>query len=222
MGPQQATAGDLQTARIEAHGHAVEMVVDPADHIGRKLAGGDFYERDLLEDARQRMRRGTVIDVGAHVGNHTVWFGAVCGARVVSLEPNPDSFALLVDNVRRNRIRGWLANVAVGSELAEGRVVSVNPLNTGMTVIAKGRGGVRIVTVDSLGARNVSLLKVDVEGSELEALEGAEETIKASRPLIYVEAASQDSKRGVDRFLRRFGYSRFGRFCATPTYGYAA
>src|SRR5262249_1084864 len=46
---------------------------------------------------------------------------------------------------------------------------------------------VRLMKIDSAGLERVDLIKMDVEGMELEALAGAVETIKAHKPVLYVE-----------------------------------
>ena len=42
---------------------------------------GTYYERDLLDAIRGRHLQGTFVDVGAHYGNHTVYFALECGAQ---------------------------------------------------------------------------------------------------------------------------------------------
>lgn len=212
----------MKTVSLEAHGVTVGMEVDPDDHIGRKLAAGRWYERDLLEDAKLRVRPGTAVDVGAHIGNHSVWFGAVCGLHVVSIEPNEESFEVLNRNVRRNGLDAWVMRAAAGAVGGSGTLVSHRRGNSGMTSVIAGVGPVRVVTIDSLDLHDVAVMKIDVEGAEMSALMGASDTIRRDKPLLYVEADSEARRGAVDDRLRRFGYACFGRFCRTPTYGYAA
>lgn len=222
MGPEHTAAGDLELVELEAHGHTVRMHVDPADHIGRTLSAGNFYERDLLDDVRSRARHGLAIDVGAHVGNHTLWFGVVCGMRVVAIEPNAESYARLVANARLNHMPLSAVRAAAGALAGRGRVASVREGNTGMTTIElDDNGDVSITAIDDLECRDVTVVKVDVEGAELEALVGALRTIEAFEPLIYVEAASAVRKAAVDELLAPLGYRCFGQFAKTPTFGYS-
>lgn len=222
MGPDHTTTGDLVQVVLEAHGREVRMLVDPEDHIGRQLAAGHFYERDLLEDMKARVAPGVAIDVGAHIGNHTVWMGAICGLEVVALEPNPASYELLVENVRANELGCWLINAAAGAMAGKGEITHTQEGNSGMTTVEPGEGRVDITTIDDLECKDVSVLKIDVENQELDVLVGALRTIEEHRPVVYVEASSRARRESVDDLLGRFGYQRFGVFAKTPTHGYAA
>jgi 23S rRNA G2069 N7-methylase RlmK/C1962 C5-methylase RlmI len=64
---------------------------------------GTFYELGMLEDMRGRLAPGDlVLDVGAHIGTHSVYLAALCACRVIAFEPHPEAFTALCENVRRN------------------------------------------------------------------------------------------------------------------------
>jgi len=198
-------------------------LADPDDHISRRIIRRqDWYERDLLEDIKTRVRRGTAVDVGAHIGNHTVWMAAACGLPVVALEPNPATRAQLERNVAVNGLTEQVRVIAVaaGHAPSRARVESADPGNTGMSrAVEDPDGEIDVVTIDSLGLVDVAVIKVDVEGAEMSILRGAEETIRRCRPVLYVEAV--DTLADVEAFLLPLGYVRFGRYAITPTYGFA-
>src|SRR5688572_21670039 len=76
------------------------------EHILRFVSKtGQFYEADLLEtlDEWIDVRHHYVIDVGANIGNHTLFFAAVMGARVIAIEPNPEALRYLKQNSLDNR-----------------------------------------------------------------------------------------------------------------------
>src|SRR5690625_1702857 len=76
---------------------------DPTDHIGAHYARGTWYEHALLRDAQQRVHGpGLAIDVGAHIGGHTMWFALAMGLDVIAIEPNPSSYARLTNTVAAN------------------------------------------------------------------------------------------------------------------------
>lgn len=207
-----------------AHGRRVLMDLDPDDLVSsRILRSGDYYERPLLEDARFRTPPGLVVDVGAHIGNHTLWFAAVMRRQVVALEPYEPSWQALCGHVGANGLwdRVSVHRAAAGAELMPCTVGAPKRGNTG-TACARPdpRGDVQMVPLDGLELRDVALLKVDVEGLGLDVLRGAAKLLARDRPLIYIEAATDTELAGIDAHLTERGYRRFGRFCSTPTYGY--
>jgi hypothetical protein len=75
--------------------------------------------------------------------------------------------------------------------------------------------------VESLGARqlaDVRLVKLDVEGMELDVLKGATALLANLAPDLVVEAATEGEHDALVRFLARFRYVEVGRYCRTPVY----
>lgn len=198
---------------------------DPEDHISRRiLRRRDWYEKDLLEDLRRRRPRGTAIDVGAHVGNHTLWMAAVCGLDVIAIEPNPVTGSQLIRNIQLNHLETKVRvfPVAAGAREGTARLESLNPANSGMTrAVEDAAGTVQMMTIDSLNLSDVGVIKIDVEGQELDILNGARQTIARCHPLLYIEADGEQARDRVGAFLEPFGYVCFGQYALTPTYGFS-
>jgi FkbM family methyltransferase len=223
--PAGRSAEGAPSARIE---------VDETDHIGRIISRGTWYEKDLLDDARHRVHGpGTAIDVGAHIGNHSLWFALAMGLSVVALEPNPATYTQLVRNVEANELTFpypdkpsvRCLNAAAGARHGWGRLTDpAIAHNSGTCAVVRegddveaGPDHISIVPLDRLLlADPVKLIKIDVEGSAAAVLVGGAELIAAHSPVIYAEgdrAALQDALPE--------GYRCFGRFAKTPTYGFA-
>lgn len=215
-------------------GHA-RIEVDETDHIGRIITRGTWYEKDLLDDARHRVTGpGTAIDVGAHIGNHALWFALAMGLNVIALEPNSDTFAQLVRNVEANElilpdpVRPYVRvlNVAAGAQPGWGRVTPPALAgNSGTCAVARERDTVQvdadhvpITTLDDLLLVDpVRLIKIDVEGSARDVLAGAQRILAEQGPVIYAEADPDE----LFDLLAPAGYRCFGRFAKTPTWGFA-
>lgn len=136
-----------------------------------------------------------IVDIGAHKGSHTEQFVAIGAQRVQCFEPIPflarDLRQKFMDKpVTINEVA--LSNTAGSAEftvntaaLAESglkeKIYSVE--STGKLEKIK----VKIETLDSYGFRDVSFVKLDCEGAEINALEGGVETIRRDRPLISTE-----------------------------------
>lgn len=198
------------------------LTAPESDHIQRIIATtGKPYELDLLRDIKLRLKpNSAVIDIGANIGNHTLFFAAACKAKVYSFEPNPELCTALRQSIALNNLDGnvKLHQVGIGAEEGEGNLVVIDPRNIGRSKMQSGRG-IAISRIDSFSfAEKITLVKVDVEGMELDVLRGAEATILRDKPLIYVEAGTRVEYDAVLEWLKARGYSYWDTYCKTPTH----
>ena len=149
------------------------------------LHGCYWAEREvepiLLDTARQSQ---VVFDVGAHMGYYTVQFAARTRGAVHSFEPNPRSFDCLQRNVALNAIENAsLNNIGVSSQAGRLTLRVPDTGNSGSASFSQQYAAdasdsvdVNVVTLadycDSRQIRQVDMIKVDVEGHELEVLKG--------------------------------------------------
>lgn len=151
-------------------------------HAFREVFVRRVYER--LPDFAPRAGR-VVLDVGANIGLFALHH-ARAGARVYAVEPHPAAFARLERNIAANGLRGRITAVpcALGADEGWARLIDSRPSArdrgraTPLTrVTPDRRGTVRLRTVDALvaelGLTGIDLLKLDVEGAEVEVLRGA-------------------------------------------------
>lgn len=193
---------------------------------------GRFYEPDVLAKAQEIYLPGTtIVDVGANIGNHTVFFATILGAQVIAMEPYRPNHDLLEVNVAANGIGDRVRThcLALGERDGSGSVRIGDPGNLG-TVGIQANGGIQAgggdIPIRSLDAMAldapIGLIKIDVEGNEAAVLAGAEQTIRRWRPDIIVEADGTDRFLATARQLHEFGYARQGRYAWTPTYLFSA
>jgi FkbM family methyltransferase len=195
----------------------------------------DAPEADLvisLLDARRRHFGDGVValDLGANIGVFTVeWARHMTGwGWIVAVEAQERIFHALAGNVAINNCfnahplwaavtseAGWmripvpnyLANVSFGSlPLRPGTPID----DFGQTVdySAERTVPVRAISVDSLGLTRLDLMKVDVEGMEMDVLEGARQTIGKFLPILVVEHIKSDQA-ALNAYFDSFGYARF-------------
>lgn len=193
------------------------------DHIADVIrTTGRPYEERLLRVLVHltRSSTGTVVDVGANIGNHSVFF-ARRGARVIAIEANPGALRYLEKNVEPHDdlVRVW--PVAAGATPGRGRIATGSNEQLGqVTFELDPEGPIEVVTLDSI-EEAVSILKIDVEGGEESVLRGALQLIARTRPVIVVESWDAQHRRAIVRLLRPLGYHRFSfSLCSTPTYVY--
>lgn len=157
------------------------------------------YELINLVKAWHSVRPKSVVDVGANLGNHSNFF-ALKGAGVVAFEPVEANFNLL----RLNLEHGLYHQVALGSSSACGELVfdssSMGDSHLRGSIVLGNEEGlatevVQIRTLDSFALDAVDLLKIDVEGYEMEVLRGAKDTLKRARPVIWLELHSDERLR---------------------------
>ena len=184
-----------QVVRAQIDGQGVFFCVrNPDDRIQRKHSRGKFYEPEELALIAAHFPKGGVFcDVGANVGNHSLYALLFLeAAQAVVFEPNPDAYTLLLANLALNRVadRADLSHLGCGlSDMAaEGMVLDLRDNNLGATRLVVGNGGIPVRTGDAmLAGRRVDFIKMDVEGMEMQALRGLEATIDACKPAIFLE-----------------------------------
>jgi FkbM family methyltransferase len=194
------------------------------DHISRTIARTKaFYESDLLDAVRRVYWPGTIIlDVGAYIGNHTVFFAKVVGAYTHAFEPNPVSADCLERNVVLNGLEDVVSihRVAVGSSDGKGFLKAGPPTNLGETRVEPDeRGDVTYIKLDDLElSATVGILKVDTEGHEAAVVSGARALIRRDTPDLFLELSSESHFHSMAQVLCDDGYVPVARYCATPTY----
>lgn len=191
------------------------------DHIARQLKSGQFYEADLLAALEPHLGNGdVVVDVGAHVGNHSAFFAA--HARLIAVEPCPETAARWIATMQASRRTALLCTSPAGAEPGVRFGIRRFDDNTGRTQAAPdAAGNVWSTTIDELvGEQLVSVIKVDVEGTEAAVLAGARGALQRHRVVVAVEAHNSHRIAAIEAVLGPLGYTRGRRFCVSPTYLY--
>jgi FkbM family methyltransferase len=191
-------------------------------HIGRSLDLYGEWAESELELLGLFIKPGdVVIDVGANIGTHTVFFAQRVGAtgQVHAFEPQRIVFQSLCANLALNgllNVRAFHAAVArEPGTIAVPPVAYAEPGNQGGVALATnataaGEGErVPLMTLDGLGIDRCRLLKIDVEGMELDVLEGGRSLVAAGRPIVYVENNDAARSPGLISWLLARDYHLF-------------
>jgi len=190
---------------------------DQHDHIQKTIrASGSFYEMDLLAETFERVKQGNVvIDVGANIGNHTLFWAGICGASVIAVEPNPSALEILYKNLALNGLEARVSVIscAVSNHEGRGELAERQADNLGTAALRSDSGGsIRVDTVDRIASEgDVCLIKVDTEGHDLRVLKGAAGVLSRTSPFVYCEAAEDETRVLVDQYLGSRGYRRIRR-----------
>jgi FkbM family methyltransferase len=151
----------------------------------------------------------TVFDGGAHLGTFALGAALHGAKKIVAVEPDPTSFALLSENLRRNsKIEYYTERCALAENNGRASLSASYPTNAGAarwhitnnpseaTVAATTLAALRI----KYGAYD--LLKLDIEGSELEALRGDSRWIKQHKPVVWAECNETAESEELLEFFR--------------------
>ena len=161
------------------------------DLIKAWLVRGLRWEKHLVVLFPKYVKPGTtVIDAGAHIGTHTLALAKLAGAegRVYAFEPQRKIYRELVYNIRLNKAANVVPlRFALGDRAGVIEMAQATPGNEGGTQIGTGGDRAELRALDSFSFRNVSFIKIDVEGYEDHVLDGARETIQRNRPVILIE-----------------------------------
>jgi FkbM family methyltransferase len=161
------------------------------DMVGNSLRRYGEYQQVEIDVLLQLINDRTVVyDIGSNVGYHATAF-ASCAKTVYCFEANPRHFDILRTNIG-GRPNCLLFNMAVSS--AEGEILvedfDSSQLGNYGSVRVGATSGTRVIkrSLDTLNIQPPDLMKIDVEGHELDVIRGAYHMIKQHRPIIYFEA----------------------------------
>ncbi len=205
------------------HGRLAHYAGDTT--IGLSLAQyGEWAEAEIYLLSRHVKRGDTVLDIGANVGTHSLAFSRIVGpqGRVISFDGQHRIFQVLSMNMLMNgRMNVDCVNALVGSSVSVETVSVIDPsgsINFGAVSFRPGGAGrsqgpkqlpVAMITVDSLALDSCALMKVDVEGMEIDVFRGALATIVRCEPLIYFEQVGDRNFDQIWRFFFDLDYDLF-------------
>lgn len=196
-------------------------------YVYRPLARGRMYEEAFLEYIRGLGRGGQYVDVGAHLGTHSVWFATLCAAtHVHAFEPVGRYAAVVRRNVIANGIDDRVTVHQTGLAAEAGEASNFMSVEHQIGFVDAARSGVvetfPVRRLDDVVEGPVGVIKLDVEGMEAQVLRGATRILAEHRPVIFAEAQSPAAARAIAQQLAPFGYQPTARvFNASPTHEYS-
>jgi len=155
---------------------------------GMTGATGNIYaglhEFEDMAFTLHSLRPGDVfLDVGANIGSYTILASAVAGASTIALEPVPSTFTHLKNNVSINNIENLVTLRNSGAGARNATLKFTRNHDTVNHVVSEGEEErdtveVPVLTVNEICAQRIPfLIKIDVEGFEMEVLRGASEIL---------------------------------------------
>lgn len=163
-----------------------QLLVNTDDYIGKKLYATGNYEEKTKRVIEELLPRGGIaVDIGAHIGHHTVAMRDIVGenGKIISIEPHPKNSRILKNTINKNN---WdnvdVVRNAVSNQKGE-EILVENPGNTGGSTLQtrsledypeiQSNGeehnvDVRPLTniLDKKEIEKIDLIKIDIEGGE--------------------------------------------------------
>lgn len=165
--------------------------------IGKALELYGEYSESEIEAMRPFLRPGDVaIDIGAFIGDMTLPFAQIVGSegRVYAFEPDPETFNILCANLALNE------------------VANVKPINA-LVKTGAAANDRSAMAIDDLNLSACRLIKIDVDGFELDVLRSGAKTIERLRPVLYLENDRREKSQALLEYLLAFkNYSFFWHF----------
>jgi FkbM family methyltransferase len=193
------------------------FVQNEFDLIQRVHLSKAFYEPEELALIQDHFGGGCFVDVGANVGNHTVFaLTFLSPTKIIAFEPNPSAYNLLQINVVLNRhdIPAELHNVGLADiETCASIDAPTFNLGRGRLKVDGKQGQIKIVRGDSLllNEPHIGFVKIDAEGFEVEVMKGMVETLRKHKPMLFVEVDASNTT-AFEAFCSEHQYSEVKRF----------
>lgn len=209
--PKDVEFVELEGDKLYAH---------PKSVLAFHVALFGTYEKLLREVFRKEIKPGmTVVDLGAHIGSHTLLAARLVGekGKVFAFEPSPSNYTFLAKNVAENGYTNVIAvHKAVSDKATQLRLYlpdySMGPPNPTAEFIT-----VDSITLDEFFDEQntpVDFIKMDIEGAEVAALEGMENLVRKNGDLKLVAEFNPE-------YVRNAGYSPEEFLHKLAEYGFA-
>ena len=162
----------------------------------------NYYERIELDylfrvfdggKLKNKVANGIVLDIGANIGNHTLYFANEVGAKkIYAFEPFRANYDILRKNIQINQLENRVCtfDCGLGNKVGWYKCGTVEKSNMGGIYIEGNEfGNMYVDRLDNYQYDDdVVFMKVDVEDMEVQVLLGGMETIQKHHPYIYIES----------------------------------
>lgn len=216
-----------QQLSLDGASYSICLPDAETDYIQGKIARDKQpYELEMLRDMAARLQPDDlVLDVGANIGNHTLYLASVVGCKVHAFEPNRHLCDALAQSIELNGQdhRVTVHQVGVSASKGVARFSHLDAANLGAQSLEQVQDAdentIQLVSLDQLEwSSPVRMIKIDVEGMESEVLRGAQRLILRDKPVLYVESQTAGDFELLSTRLKALGYCYCATFNATPTH----
>lgn len=175
----------------------------------------NIEEKEVIENIMEEIQTDDVFwDIGANIGLYTCLIGNASGAEIVAFEPHPTNYEKLINNIGKNSLRNRTTTMkcGIGAESGEQVLYLSEEWDTKHSTVKNSGDSleINIKTGDDVAIDKgyPDIVKIDVEGAEMDVLSGATQTLNQARA-VYCEAHKiyDVRERDVRNKLEDLGFS---------------
>jgi len=202
----------------------IKLYLYPEDSVQYAIIRDGCYEPKSLSLVKHLLKKdgGIFIDIGGHIGQYTLEVAKLMGeCKVIVIEPNPKTFAYLMRNIQINQLKNIIPILGAVSDATNFASMVLPPdRNWGAsreTLSLSEEFAYKVPTftisnlLDSLGIKSIDMIKIDVEGKELQVLKGLlgnQQHIPKYIVFEYLPHIFSDSYLVID-YLKESGYDLY-------------
>jgi len=203
-----------------------KFVIFNQDYVSNDILIDGFYElkelKLLAKWLKNKIKFGVVLDVGAYIGNHSMFFSRYF-KKVISFEPNPLSFELLKLNSKNSK-NIKINNYGLSNKTSVKKFYSYD-FNYGGSSVVKNKKiphkkfNVLFNQFDKLKIKEkIDLVKIDVEGDEINVLKGMEKMLVKYSPIILFESQEKEIINGTSKVISFLKSKKYNKFYSIENY----
>ncbi|QIK79665.1 FkbM family methyltransferase [Sphingomonas piscis] len=179
--------------------------------IARHWHNEGWYEHRMLSHIQALRIEGAYLDVGANIGNHTVFFASECpSTHVYAVEPSDEAIGVLNEFAELNDLASKITVIPYAA--SDSDTIEVEFPRKGVVPF-------KAVKLDEVVAPGIKLVKMDIEGAEPSALRGMTRILAEDQPRLFIEAHTDEDMAATLSVIGPLGYRATGNvFNASPTY----
>lgn len=211
---------DGTIVKFESHGKLFNFFIEnKLDLIQKHHLSGCLYEKEELALISKHLQPNSVVyDIGANVGNHAIFFATILASkRVICFEANPTTAELLQININLNNLTEVINTEYLGIGLGDSLDVceitypQVNnigaaQLSKNINVSADGNLSAVVMPLDRLNLKELpDFIKIDVEGMEVQVLNGMSNIISMTHPTMFIEVDNKN-RDAFNQWIAKYHY----------------
>lgn len=203
------------------------LFFDGYRHIGFgiNISHLEKEEKNIVSRILRKIAPQVVWDIGANIGTWSLFFSSICGesTEIRCFEPDPQNVRFLEMNRKENHLPNWIIRPLALSNREGAATFFADPVCGATGTLEHDRDFIgtqyhaemvaieaKTTTVDAeivSGARPPQFMKIDVEGHELEVLNGARNTLRFHRPSLIFETTPNNAE--ISAFFKELDYELF-------------